>query len=75
MVVQAAIAGIGVAIMPRFLIEDELTQKRLVIPFDIPVRSQHAYYLVYPQEKREFPPLRAFREWLLKQVDHSVRPD
>jgi DNA-binding transcriptional LysR family regulator len=32
------------------------------------VRSTHAYHLVYPEEKRELPTLKAFRDWLLEQV-------
>jgi LysR family glycine cleavage system transcriptional activator len=68
MVIQAAVAGLGVAIMPRFLIEDELAAGELVIPFDRPVRSTQAYYLVYPEEKKSLPALKAFRDWLLAQA-------
>jgi len=68
MVIQAAIAGIGVAVLPRFLVEDEVAAGRLVIALDIAMRSEHAYYLVYPEEKSELPPLRAFRDWLLAEV-------
>lgn len=68
MVEQAAIAGIGVAVMPRFLVEDEITAGSLVIPFDLPVRSEHSYYLVHPQEKADLPALKVFLEWLLDQV-------
>jgi LysR family transcriptional regulator, glycine cleavage system transcriptional activator len=68
MVIQAAIAGIGVAVLPRFLVEDEVAAGRLVVPLDIAVRSEHAYYLVYPEEKSELPALRAFRDWLLAEA-------
>jgi LysR family glycine cleavage system transcriptional activator len=68
MVIQAAIAGLGVAVLPRFLVEDEIAAGRLTIPFDMPVRSNHAYYLVHPEEKSDLPALRAFRDWLLAEV-------
>jgi LysR family glycine cleavage system transcriptional activator len=68
MMIQAAIAGIGVAVLPRFLVEDEVAAGRLVIPFDLPVRSQMAYYLAYPEEKGELPALRLFRAWLLREA-------
>jgi LysR family transcriptional regulator, glycine cleavage system transcriptional activator len=68
MVIQAAAAGLGVAILPRFLIEEELALARLVIPFDIPVRSAHAYYFVYPEEKREMPVVRTFGDWLVAEA-------
>jgi LysR family transcriptional regulator, glycine cleavage system transcriptional activator len=67
MAIQAAIAGIGVAVLPRFLIEDELAAGRLVLPFDIIVQSEHAYYLIHPEEKRDVPAVRAFRDWLLAE--------
>jgi DNA-binding transcriptional LysR family regulator len=28
----------------------------------------HAYYLVYPEEKRDLPTLKAFRDWLLNET-------
>jgi LysR family transcriptional regulator, glycine cleavage system transcriptional activator len=68
MVIQAAIAGIGVGVLPRFLVEDELKTGRLRVPFDVAVRSHHAYYLVHPEEKADLPALRAFRDWLLSEV-------
>jgi LysR family transcriptional regulator, glycine cleavage system transcriptional activator len=75
MMIQAAIAGIGVAVLPRFLIEDEVAAGRLVIPFNVAVRSDQAYYLVHPEEKADLPALRSFREWLLREVHNpTTRP-
>jgi DNA-binding transcriptional LysR family regulator len=36
------------------------------------VRSAHAYYLVYPEENRDLPALKAFRDWLLNQVAADI---
>ena len=71
MVIQAAIAGIGVAVLPRFLIEDELASGRLVMPFELEVRSHQAYYLVYPQDKQHMPAVVAFRDWLLVEAERA----
>lgn len=68
MVIQAAVAGLGVAVIPEFLVQQELESGELVIPLDHRVASAHAYYLVYPEEKRDLPALKTFREWLLNQV-------
>ena len=68
MVAQAAVAGLGVAVVPRFLIEDELKSGQLVIPFDRPVESRQSYWLVYPTAQGERPALRIFRDWLLQAV-------
>ncbi len=69
MIIQAAIAGLGFAVLPTFFIEEELRDGRLVRPFPhLPVRSERAYWLVWPPEKRDYPPLVAFREWLRAEV-------
>jgi LysR family glycine cleavage system transcriptional activator len=65
MVAQAAAAGLGMAIVPRFLVEEEIAAGRLVVVFDRPLRSRQAYWLVYPEARAERPALAAFREWLL----------
>lgn len=68
MVIQAAIAGLGVAVLPRFLVAEEIADGRLAMPFPETVRSAHAYYLVYPEANRTMPRLRTFRDWLLAEA-------
>ncbi len=65
MVAQAAAAGLGMAIVPRFLVEEEIAAGRLAVAFDRPIESRQAYWLVYPEARAERPALVAFREWLL----------
>jgi LysR family glycine cleavage system transcriptional activator len=65
---QACIAGLGLALMPTFLIEAELESGQLVRAYDHPVRSPSAYYLVRPLSKVSYPPVVAFSNWLLEQV-------
>jgi DNA-binding transcriptional LysR family regulator len=67
MVIQAAIAGLGLAVLPRFLIQEELASGRLVVAFDRPVTSQHAYYLVHPERKTDLRRVALFRDWLLEK--------
>jgi LysR family glycine cleavage system transcriptional activator len=61
------IAGIGVALVPRILVEDELCDGRLVSPFD-PVPSSRSYYLFYPPRVQHHPVLITFRGWLLEEL-------
>ncbi|MFC3676134.1 LysR substrate-binding domain-containing protein [Ferrovibrio xuzhouensis] len=68
MVVQAAVVGMGAAIVPRFLVERELENGDLVIPFPQSLGSNQAYCLFYPEARRNDPALRAFRDWLLEAV-------
>jgi DNA-binding transcriptional LysR family regulator len=64
--IQAAVLGIGIALVSRCLVEEELRNGTLVSPLaeKLPGRNR-GYYLIYPPEKASFPPLVAFRDWLL----------
>lgn len=65
---QAAIAGFGVALMPRCVIEEELAEGKLVIPLDIPFTARDGYYLCYPEHNATLPALQVFRQWLLERA-------
>jgi LysR family transcriptional regulator, glycine cleavage system transcriptional activator len=65
--IEAAASGLGVAMLPSFLIEDELASGRLVCALNRPMEPEGAYYLVWPTERGDFPALVAFREWVLAE--------
>jgi len=67
-VTQACIAGLGVALMPIFLIESELATGKLIRAFDWAIESESAYYLVRPHHKLDFPPAVKFAGWLEDQI-------
>lgn len=69
---RAAMAGRGVAILTRALFNDEIADGSLVQPFDLVVDDGNAYWLVYPTERRNVPKIRAFRDWLLREVTMSI---
>ncbi len=73
---QAAISGLGVALLPKFLIEPELSRGDLVPAIDCPVESAEGYYLAWPANRASRPPLQAFRAWVKKEADgmHHSRP-
>lgn len=66
MVAQAAAAGLGAAVLPEFLIQEELAAGTLVCPFGPAVPSALAYYLVCPEGREADMPLQVFRHWLLE---------
>jgi LysR family glycine cleavage system transcriptional activator len=49
MLSAAAAAGIGVALLPRFLVEEQLQERKLLLLFDRPLQTSSAYYLVLPE--------------------------
>jgi LysR family glycine cleavage system transcriptional activator len=65
---QAAIHGLGAAILPQFLIEQDLSQGRLLPLFGPGIRAQGAYYLVWPQDQPARAPLTSFIAWLQTQI-------
>ncbi|MCY1441277.1 LysR substrate binding domain protein [compost metagenome] len=65
--IQAVRAGIGIGLVPRILVADELANTEL-ISLDQPFASQRSYYLAYPPRNEMLPSLVAFRTWLLEQI-------
>lgn len=68
--IQAVRAGIGIGLIPRILVTEELAGKDLVSPA-APFASRRSYYLTYPPRNEAMPSLRAFRSWLLGAIDAS----
>ena len=68
MLAQAAMHDMGIALIPPFLIQRELAEKRLIVANRNALSSIKAYYLMIPERKVESASLRAFRDWLVKQA-------
>ena len=62
--VQAARHALGIALLPRFLIRRELSIGELVPAINLPLKSEDSYYLVWPRQRENYPPLDAFRKWI-----------
>ncbi len=70
MVIQAAMAGLGLALLPAFLVQTELRDGRLVTPFPGRATStSRPYWLAYPERSAELPALIAFRAWLCERLE------
>ncbi len=68
MLIQAAKSGMGAALLPRILIEDELDREVLVAPLSYRVAGPGAYYLVTPKAKQDINRVKLFRRWLLAEA-------
>ncbi|TKT82689.1 transcriptional regulator GcvA [Aquamicrobium sp. LC103] len=68
----AAIAGQGVAMLTPAFFASELADGRLVQPFELLCSDGHAYWLVYPEARRNAPKISAFRSWILAEFAASA---
>jgi DNA-binding transcriptional LysR family regulator len=69
---QAAIHGLGIALLPTFLAEPEIDAGRLVVAWGGRQRSTGSYWLVWPRNRPPRPALASFRDWLADQVAASA---
>ena len=65
---QGVIHGLGIALLPVFLIRRELAEGRLVPAFGAPIRSLGSYYLVWPKDPAPRAPLASFQHWLGTEI-------
>lgn len=63
-IIQAALHGLGVALLPDYLVETERATGRLLALAGPPVEAEGAYYLVWPKSRGRDPGLLKFRDWL-----------
>jgi LysR family glycine cleavage system transcriptional activator len=62
--IDAAIAGQGIALVHEVLVQDELTNRRLVKVSDVALEDG-SYWLVWPDRALRRKAVAAFRDWLL----------
>ena len=70
----AAIAGRGVAMLTPVFYKQELENGTLIQPFDHVGSDGSGFWLVYPEERRNVPKIKVFREWILAEVERTLGP-
>jgi LysR family transcriptional regulator, glycine cleavage system transcriptional activator len=75
MMIQAAIAGLGVALLPRYLAEPEILDGRLLPLLRPAVPGDGAYWLAWPERRDQDPAFRRFRHWIDGQVSSERGAD
>ncbi|WP_274626262.1 LysR substrate-binding domain-containing protein [Arvimicrobium flavum] len=68
---RAAVAGRGVGILTRAFFTSELADGSLIQPFDVVGNDGHIFWLVYQEQRRNVPKIRAFRDWILAEIAAS----
>ncbi|HEX8642464.1 MAG TPA: transcriptional regulator GcvA [Allosphingosinicella sp.] len=66
---QAALSGAGVSMLTPMFWRGELASGRLVQLFPMVTFEGPGYWLVYPEHRRNQAKIRAFRDWILAEVD------
>jgi LysR family glycine cleavage system transcriptional activator len=67
--IQAAMHGLGVAMINPEFVVDELESGRLILPFPDMTPSISSYHYIYPKSKADHPGVLNFQEWLRKTTD------
>ena len=69
MLIEAALAGLGVALVPRLYVETEIAQGRLVAPWPAATSPSKRYCLVLAEAASLLPaPMQAFVDWLASEA-------
>lgn len=62
--IQAAEIGCGIALVPQFLVQDELNSGKLVMAWPYRLHSTGAYYMLYATTHADSAKVAAMRQWV-----------
>ena len=68
LLVQAVAAGMGVAVVQRCLVEEDLAAGRVALALDAPVNIERGYFLCRPANRTATEALDQFRSWIREQA-------
>ena len=68
----AARENLGIALADRTLSSPEIESGTLIMPFDILLDTQRAFYLVHNKNPMMTYGMRAFKEWLINEVQNDI---
>lgn len=63
--IRAVAAGMGLALVPQCLVQDDIAAGVVSAPLDDGYRDELGYWLCYPEARAHLAPLTAFRQWLM----------
>lgn len=66
--IQAAVAGIGIGLVPSCLVEEELQVGSLISPFAAPLNTGLSYFLLVPTHRNLSASLAALKDWLIGEA-------
>jgi DNA-binding transcriptional LysR family regulator len=79
MCIHAAVAGCGVALLPRYLIAEELACGKLVVAVTgpVPMSSSGAHFIAHSEHAAQVPKVRRFVDWIVERaaLSQAQRPE
>lgn len=72
MIISAVLSGLGVGLLPTYLIERETESGEIVPLAEAAMETENGYYIVVPEGRQARPSVRAFQDWLLRQVSGKM---
>lgn len=72
LIVRAAVAGQGLALVRDIYAEDDLRSKKLVKALTVKWPVQFAYYALATSEALQKPTVRRFRDWLIEETRQEI---
>ena len=72
LIVRAAVAGQGLALVRDIYAEDDLRSKKLVKALTVKWPVQFAYYALATSETLQKPAVRRFRDWLVEEARQEI---
>ena len=70
--IEAAIQGIGVLVIPEFIVHDDLRAGRLVSPLGRPVPQLGCWYVAYTNARKFDKGIMGFKKWLGEKLASTV---
>ncbi|MGJ8527314.1 LysR family transcriptional regulator [Maritalea sp.] len=72
MVIEACVAGLGVGLLPQYLIETQIELGRLAVVDPRALQTEDAYFLAIPDDKAEKAGVVEFTKWIRSQISQPV---
>ena len=65
---SAAMSGMGAALLIPEFFELEMAAGRLIAPYETISEDGNAYWLAFPESRRNVPKIKAFRDWIAGEI-------
>lgn len=70
---EAALSGLGIALVPLFLFEEDLASGRLVLAIPQTMQSADGYYITHAKGADKDGKVQSFKRWLLARTRSNVK--